>query len=167
VQALGAAVAPEEAFLELACGGTAAWIEFTAFLQPGLSEADDDPAKEAQGKGGFGIANPAVIFSEGYVQSVMQAAFDGPIASLEFEQASGIQFFQSQTADEIHDFSGFLALATNSPTELGDGLNSGEAHLLGRSFPAIQHPDFASASVVLPGDGMGLRRGLRGKNAAW
>ena len=167
VQALGSAVATEKALLESACGSAAAWVEFTAFFQPSLGEAYDYPAKEAQGKGRLGMANSTVIFAQGYVQSVMQAAFDDPIAPFESEQASGIQLFQGETADEINGFSGFLALAANASPEPGDGLNSGEAHLLGGSFPAIQHPDFVSPPVVLPRHRVGLRRGLRGENAAW
>ena len=154
-----------EAFLELAGGGAAAGIEFTALLQPDLREADDDPPKQAQGKGGFGIAHPAVIFTEGDVQSVVQSAFNGPIAALESEQASGIQLPQGQTADEISDFSGFLALAPDSPAQPGDGLNSGEAHLLGANLPAVQHSDLASPPIVFPGHRMGLGCRLRGKNA--
>lgn len=132
-----------------------------------MREAYDYPAKQAQGKACLGIAHATVIFAQGYVQSVMQAAFDDPIAPFESEQASGIQLFQGETADEINGFSGFLALAANASPEPGDGLNPGEAHLLGGSFPAIQHPDFVSPPVVLPRHRVGLRRGWRGKNAAW
>ena len=38
----------EEAFLELAGGGPAAGIDFTAFLQPDLCETDHYPAEQAQ-----------------------------------------------------------------------------------------------------------------------
>ena len=167
MQALGSAVATDKALLESAGSSAAARVEFTAFLQPSLREAYDYPAKEAQGKGRLGMANPTVIFAQGYVQRVVQAAFDDPIAPLEFEQGSGIQLFQGKTADEINDLSAFLALAADTSPELGNGLNSGEAHLLGGHFPAIQHPDFVSSPVVLPRHRVGLRRGLRGKNAAW
>ena len=132
-----------------------------------MREANDYPAKQVQGKGRLGIADPTVIFAKGYVQSVVQAAFDGPIPPFESEQANGIQLCQGETADEINDFSGFFALAADASPEPGNGLNPGEAHLLGRNFPAIQHPDFASPPVVLPRHRVGLRRGLRGKNAAW
>ena len=162
---MGAAVAPQEAFLELAGGRAATRVQFTALLQPGLCETDDYPAKQAQGKGRFGIADAAVILAQGDVQSVVQAAFDGPITALEFEQARRIQLVQGEAADEINELSAFLALAPNPPPEPGNGLNPGEAHLLRRGFPAIQHPDFASAPVVLPRQGVGARRGRRGKNA--
>ena len=153
--------------MELACSSAAARVKFTAIFQPSLREANYYPAKQAQGKGRLGIADPTVIFAQGYVQSVVQAAFDDPIAPFESEQASGIQLFQGEAADEINQFSAFLALAPNPPPEPGNGLNPGEAHLLGRNFPAIQHSDFASTPVVLPRHRVGLRRGLRGKNAAW
>lgn len=132
-----------------------------------MGEAYHYPAKQAQGKGRLGIAHPTVIFTQGYVQRVVQAAFDDPIAAFESEQASGIHFLQGETADEINDFSGLLALAANASPELGAGLNPGEAHLLGGSFPALQDPDFVSPPVVLPGHRVGLLGGLRGKNAAW
>ena len=167
VQALGSAVTTEKALLESACGSAAARVEFTAFIQPSLREAYDYPAKEAQGKGRLGMANPTVIFAQGYVQRVVQAAFDDPIAPFELEQASGIQLFQGKTADEINDLSALLALAADASPEPGNGLNSGEAHLLGGHIPAIQHPDFASPPVGLAGHRVGLCRGLRGKNAAW
>ena len=167
LQALGSAIATKKALLEFACGSAAERVKFTALFQPSLREAYDEPAKEAQGKGRLGMTNPTVIFAQGYVQSVVQAAFDNPIAPLEFEQASGIQLCQGETADEINGFSGFLALAADASPKPGNGLNSGEAHLLRGNFLAIQHPDFASPPVVLAGHRVGLRRGLRGKNAAW
>jgi len=136
-------------------------------MQPSLRAAYDYPAKEAQRKGRLGMANPTVIFVQGYIQRVVQAAFDDPIAPFESEQASGIQLFQGETADEINGFSVFLALAADASPEPGNGLNPGEAHLLGGNFPAIQHPDFASPPVVLACHRVGLRCGLRGKNAAW
>lgn len=71
--------------MELTCGDAGARIELTTLRQPNLREADDEAAKEAQGKGRFGIANPTSIFSQSDVQSMMEAAFDGPIASFEFE----------------------------------------------------------------------------------
>jgi hypothetical protein len=101
--------------LELACGNAGARIEFAALLHPGLRKADNHPAKQAQGKGRFGIANPTVIFGEGHIQRVVQAALDGPIAPLEFEQAGRIQLFEGKTADEVNDFSGLFALAADSP----------------------------------------------------
>ena len=162
---LGAAVAPEKALLELARGCAAARIGFAALLQPSLRKADDHSTKEAQCKGRFAIPNPAVIFAEGDVQSVVQAVFNGPIAAFEFEQTRGPQFFEGQTANEINDFSGFLAPAAHSSSEPGDGLNSGKAHLLRASVAAIQHSDFAPTPVLLPGHGMSLGRGLRGKSA--
>ncbi len=155
----------EEAFLELAGGGPAARIEFTAFLQPDLCETDHDPAEQAQGKGRLGVADPALIFTQRDVQGVMQAALDDPVAPLEFEKASGIQVLQGEAADEVNDFSGLVTLAPDPTPQPGDGLNSGKAHLLGAGIPAIQYPDFGPPPVVLPGHGVGVRGGRRGKNA--
>ena len=64
----------EESLLELAGGPRAFGIDFTAFLQPGLGETDPHAAKQAQGKRGLGLADPALIFSQGYVQRVMPTA---------------------------------------------------------------------------------------------
>ena len=61
----------EESFLELAGGGPAARVDFAACLQPGLRETDRHPAEQAQGKGRLGVVDPAVIFPQRDVQSVM------------------------------------------------------------------------------------------------
>ena len=165
MQALRTAVAVEESLLELAGGHPAAGIDFAAFLQPDLGEADHHPAKQAQRKGGPGVANPAVIFPQRDVQRVMQAALNNPVAPFELEKAGGIQFFQGVAADEINDLGGFLTLAPDAPAEPGDGLGSGKAHLLRGHFLAVQHPDLVPPPVVLPAQGMGARGGRRGKNA--
>ena len=151
--------------MELAGGGPAAGIDFTAFLQPDLCETDHYPAEQAQGKGRLRVVDPAVIFAQGHVQGVMQAALDDPVAPLEFEKADGVQLFQGEAADEISDFSGLFALAPDPAPQPGDGLNSGKAHLLWAGILTIDHPDFVSSPVVLPGHGVGVRRGRRGKNA--
>ena len=163
MQALRAAIPVEESFLELAGGGPAARVDFAACLQPGLRETDRHPAEQAQGKGRLGVVDPAVIFPQRDVQSVMQTALDHPVAPLEFEKAARIQFFQGETADEINDFGGLFTLASNPAPQSGDALNSGKAHLLGAGIPAIQHSDFASAPVALAGHDVGVRGGLRGK----
>ena len=49
--------------------------------------------------------DPAASFTQGHVQSVMQAALDDPIAPLEFEKADGIQLFQGEAAAEMSDWS--------------------------------------------------------------
>ena len=90
--------------MELAGGHPAAGIDSAAFLQPNLGETDHHPAKQAQGKSGLGVADPAVVFAEGDVQSVMQAALDDPIAAIEFEKVGRIQLFEGETADEINDY---------------------------------------------------------------
>lgn len=151
--------------MELAGGGATARIDFTAFRQPGLRETDRHPAEHAQRKGGLGVVDPAVIFAQRDVQSVMQAALDDPVAALEFEKAGCIQLFQGEAADEINDFGGLFTLAPDPASQPGDALNSGKAHLLRAGILAIQHPDFASAPVALSGHEVGVRGGLRGKNA--
>src|ERR1017187_768550 len=52
-----------------------------------------------------GVVDPAASFTQGHVQSVMQAALDDPIAPLEFEKADGIQLFQGEAAAEMSDWS--------------------------------------------------------------
>ena len=158
-------MAVEEAFLELAGGGPAARIEFTTFPQPDLCETDHDPPEQAQRKGCPGVVDPAAIFTQRHVQSVMQAALDDPIAPLEFEKADGVQLFKSEAADEISDFGGLFTLAPDPAPQPHDGLNSRKPHLLWAGILAIDHPDFVSPPVFLPGHGVGVRGGLRGKNA--
>lgn len=155
----------EEALLELASGGSAAGIDFTAFLQPDLCETDHDPAEQAQRIGRLGVVDSALVLTQRHVQRVMQAALDDPVAPLEFEKANGIQVLQGEAADEINDFGGLVTLAPDPTSQSGDGLNSGKAHLLWAGILAIDHPDFVSSPVVLPGHGVGVRGGLRGKTA--
>ena len=156
----------QEAFLELAGGGPTAGIEFAAFLQPDLCETNHYPAEQAQGKGRLGVADPALIFTQRHVQSVMQAALDDPIASFEFEKAQRIQLLEGEAADEINDFGGLFTLASDPAPQPRYGLNSGKAHLLRGGILAVQAPDFVSPPVVLPRHGVGGRGGLRGKSAA-
>ena len=94
LQASGPAIAVKEAFLELASGGPAAGIDFTAFLEPDLCETDHHPAEQAQCKGRLGVVDAAVIFTQRDVQGVMQAALDDPVAPLEFEKAQRIQLLE-------------------------------------------------------------------------
>lgn len=151
--------------MELAGRSTAARLGFTAFIDPDLCEADDQPTKETECVGGVGIANSTVIFAQGYIQSVVQAALDYPIAALEFEETGRIELFGGETANEIHDLSRLLTLAPNAASEPGDQLDSRKAHLLGSCFLAIQHSNLVSSPVVLPAQSVGARRGLRGKKA--
>ena len=165
MQACRAANPVEEAFLELAGGDAAARLGFAALINPGLCETDHNPAKQTQRKSRLGVTNPAMVFAQGHVQSVMEAALDDPIATFEFEKASGVQLFQREAADEINDFGSFLTFAPDPPPQPGDGLDSRKAHLLRGDFQAIQHPDFVSSPIVLPAHGVGARSGPRGKNA--
>lgn len=151
--------------MELAGGGPAVRVDLAAFLQPSLRETDRRPAEHAQCKGRLGVMDPAVIFTQCDVQSVMQAALDDPVAPLEFEKAARIQFFQGKAANKINDIGGLFTLASNPAPQPGDALNSGKAHLLRAGIPTIQHSDFASAPVALSGHDVGVRSGLRGKNA--
>ena len=152
-----------EALLELASSGPAAGIDFTAFLQPDLGETDHYPAEQAQGKGRLGVVDPALIFPQRHVQGVMQATFDHPVTPLEFEKADGVQFFQSQAADEISDFGGLFTFAPAPAPQPDEGLNAGKTHLLWAGILAIDHPTFVSSPVDLPGHGVGGRGGRRGK----
>jgi hypothetical protein len=98
--------------------------------------------------------------------AVCGCTLDDPIATFELEKVCRIQLLESEAADEINDFGGFLTLAPDPSAEPGDGLSSGKAHLLRGRFLAIQHSDFVPPPVVLPAQNMSARGGLRGKNAA-
>ena len=106
-----------------------------------------------------------MVFAQGHIQRVMQAALDDPIATLEFEEACRIELFEGEAADEINDFGGLLTLAPNPASEPRDGLDSRKAHPLRADFLAIQHSNLVSSPVVLPAHRVGARSGLRGKNA--
>jgi hypothetical protein len=155
-----------EAFLELAGGGPTAGIDFAAFLQPDLRETNHYPAEQAQGKRRLGVTDPALIFTQRHVQSVMQAALDDPVAPFEFEKAQRIQLLEGEAADEIDDFGGLFTLASDPAPQPRYSLNSGKAHLLRVGILAVQDPDFVAPPVVLPSHGVGGRGGLRGKSAA-
>ena len=155
----------EKAFLELARGHAAAGLAFAARVYPDLCETDDHAAKEAQGESGLGVADPTVVLAQGHVQRVMQAAFDDPVATLEFEKACRVQLFEGQAAKQVNDLGGLLPLAPDPTTQPRDGLHPGKAHLLRSDFLTIQHADFVSAPVVLPTQDVRARRGLRGKKA--
>jgi hypothetical protein len=149
--------------LKLAGSGTAARVYLTALVDPDLGKTDDDPTKQTQYVGGVSLANSAVIFTQRYIEGMMQAAFDYPIAALEFEEACRIEFFQGETANEINDLGGLLSLAPDPSSEPRDGLDSGKAYPLRCDLLAIQHSDLVSSPIVLPAQSVGARRGLRGK----
>ena len=79
--------------MEPAGRSTAARLDLTAFIDPDLCKADDHPTKKTEGVGGVAMTNPAVIFAQSDIQSVVQAALDYPIAALEFEEACRIELF--------------------------------------------------------------------------
>ena len=106
LQALRPAVAVPEALLELAGGGPAAGIDFTAFLQPDLCETDHDSAEQAQRKGCLGVSDPAVIFTQRLTSSMTPeqraamrdkmkvydyAHFDSLVAAVEYSHRPGLQ----------------------------------------------------------------------------
>lgn len=127
----------KEAFLELAGGNSAARVDFTALVYPDLGETDHDAAKQTQGESSLGIADPTVVFAQSYIQSVMQTALDDPIATLEFEEACGIELLDGETANKVKDLGSLLTLAPDPPPQPRDGLDPGEAHLLRSHFLAI------------------------------
>ena len=151
--------------MEFAGGDAAARLEFTALVNPDLGETDHHSAEQTQRKSRPGVADPTVVFAQGHVQSVMEAALDDPVATLEFEKVCGVQLLEGEAADEINDFGGLLTLAPDPPPQPRDGLDSRKAHPLRGDFQAIQHSDFVSPPVVLPAQGVGARGGPRGKNA--
>ena len=84
----------------------------------------------------------------------------------EFEKVGRIQLFEGETADKINDFGALPTLAPDPPAEPGDGLISGKAPLLRGCLLVIQYSNLVPSSVVLPAQGVGVRGGPRGKNAA-
>ena len=154
-----------EAFLELVGRGTAAGIDLAAFFQPSLGEADDHAPEQAQHQSRIRVAHPTVILGQGYIERVMQAALDDPVAPLESEEPRRIQLFERKAADQINDLRGFLTLTPHPALEPCDGLSPRKTRLRRRRLLAVQHADFGPAAIVFPRHRMGARRGPRGKNA--
>ncbi|MEI8043337.1 MAG: hypothetical protein WCL11_18155 [Verrucomicrobiota bacterium] len=88
---LATAVVAPKALLELSGSRPALGIDLATFRHPDLSGADHQPAKQAQGEGILGITHAAVILAQGYVQSMMQSAFNHPAAPFEFEEVRCIK----------------------------------------------------------------------------
>jgi len=68
-----------ELFLKVA--GSGARFDFSGLGDPGERKADDHPAKQTQEQRGVGVANPALIFLQGDIQSLMEPALNHPIAA--------------------------------------------------------------------------------------
>lgn len=151
--------------MEFSSSDPAAWVDLTALIDPDLGEADHHATKEAQCVSRIGLTHPAVIFAQSDIQSVMQSALDDPVATLELEETSRIEFFEGEAANEINNFGGFFTVPPNPTSEPGDGLDSRKAHLLRGSLLTIQHANLVSSPVVLPAQGVGLRGRWRGKKA--
>lgn len=130
VQAFRAAIAVVKLLLEVSSAGSGAGLDFAEFLQPDLGEANHDPPKQAQHQGGFWVAHPALILSQGDVEGVVQGALNHPVAALEFEESSRIELVEGVAANQANDLGGFLALALHPPFEPRNGLGSRKARLL-------------------------------------
>jgi len=104
MQAAGAAIGAAEALLEFAGGHSALGIELAALGHPDLGQADHQSAKEAQDKGGLGMAHSAVIFVQGHIQGVMQCALNDPVTAFELKEARRIHRFQREAADQVNRF---------------------------------------------------------------
>src|SRR6266481_5751620 len=94
---------------------------------------------------------------------MMQTALNDPVAALEFDPAQRVEFFQTQAANQIDRLGGLLAVAPHAPFESCNESCPGEAHLLGRHFPAFQNPNLSPTPIDFASQCAGLRRGPRGK----
>src|SRR5208282_1315956 len=129
--------------------------------------ADEERDEVAQSGEGTGSGtNPAAILVERNVANVVELVLDGPMCTIEFEQALGAGFFSRQTGDEIGD------LDAIAPLDVAMAL---DAHRLRRAWPVkMGHHfradgDFAELDpAVILVDGLSLtqigRRAAGGKD---
>ena len=124
LESLRAAVAMRKALLVAAHGP--ARLFGLRLCDGRLRYADHQSPEQAQHQRRLGLAHAAVVFAQGHVQRVVQAALDDPVAALEFEQAPRVQLLQGQTADQIDRLGAFLAVAPDPPPQPRDGLRPGK-----------------------------------------
>ena len=130
-----------------------------------VGQTDDQAANHAEDSRRVRIAHPAPVFLEGDVQTVMESVLNDPVTTLERQHALGLQVSQATTADQEHLLGVPVPVPMCPPLQARYQPRSGEAHLGGRHFQAVQDSDFLPSAVLLLGVGMGARRGPRGKGA--
>jgi len=140
-------------------------VLFSSSIDCGVGQADHHAPDTPQDARCARRAHSALIFAQGNIQAMMQAAFNDPIASLDGEHPLGLEFFQSETAQQMDHFTAPVTLPFNSRFQARCQASSGKAHLARSDFQAVQKSDFQPATVVLPLEYPRLGRRLRGKNS--
>ena len=132
-----------------------------------VGQADHHASNRPQNPCWSGSPDPALIFSQGDIQAMVQPAFDHPIGSLEREHPLGLELLQSQAADQVNGFPAPFAFALDPCLQSSGQPSSRKAGLARRHFQALQKANFQASAVVLPFQDPGLGCGLRGKNSVW
>ncbi len=137
----------------------------------GIGQADHHAPDGPQHARGFGSANSALILAQSDVQTMVEPAFDGPVATLEQEHSLGLELLQGQTAHQIDDLSapslflGLRVLTFDASLQSSDQPGSRKEHPCRSYFQAFQASDLQAAAIVFALDHFGLGRGPRGKNS--
>lgn len=63
-------------------------------IDGGVSQAEDDSPNRPQDARRSGSAHPALVFPQGDIQTMVQAAFHDPVASLDREHPLGLELFE-------------------------------------------------------------------------
>ena len=164
-EALATAACGEEPFAKGFCVRLGLGSTLASAIHGGVGQTDDQAADHAEDPRRVWIAHPAPIFPQGDVQTVMESVLDDPVTTLERQHALGLQFAQATTADQEHPLGVPFTVPMRPPFQARHQPRSGEAHLGGRHFQAVQDSDLLPSAVLLLGAGMGPRRGPRGKGA--
>jgi hypothetical protein len=141
-------------------------IVFLSLPEPGTGKTHDQSATHAQDPCGPGRTDPALIFSQGIIQAVVQGGLNGPIAAPGVEQPLGIQALFVGAADQIAGFLGLAPAAPHPGTQPPDLPGGGETHLLRAHAEALQGPHLPPGPIMIPAQGLRPLLGLRGKKTA-
>ena len=107
-------------------------IGFSGFVYRGIGQAQDDPANHAQDQSRIGSSHSAMVFLQGDVQAVVQAALNDPVATFELEHAPSLQLRQTQAAEQEDHFAAPLAVALDPGFQASRQPGAWEADLAGR-----------------------------------
>ena len=132
-----------------------------------IGQTDDDASNGSQNTGGSRMPNPAAILLERDIQTMVQPAFDHPIAAFEREHPLSLELFQGQAAEEIDDFPAPFAASLNTRLQSGGQASSRKAHLAGGHFQALQTPNLETTAVVFAFECPRALGGPRGENPVW
>lgn len=152
-----------EAFLEGGGVALGLGIFLARLIHCGVGQAHHHPSDRSQGPRRVGSAHSALIFMESDVQTMVQSAFNDPVAALESEHPLGLQLVEGQTAQKINHLAVPFVITLDPALQAGGQPGSRKPRLTGRDLQALQEANLQPAPVVLPLHHAGSRRGDRGE----